>query len=210
MIPDLFENSDVHSLDLSKVFQFYRRQEIWIVYFFNPKLEECKKFKEDYVKIAERLYGVIKVGAIDCLQEEELCEEFSVYSVPQILIFSENFQDDGEKFEGEMTQAKIMNAAAKKMQSFVSSVSEENYESFIERERATKHKVLLFTEKKSTPTVFKALSKKYLDRLNIGEVKQSEESLIKKFGVTTFPTIVALTDPENYIGDKYEGEHNID
>lgn len=82
MIPDLFENSDVHSLDLSKVFQFYRRQEIWIIYFFNPKLEECKSFKEKYVNVAERLYGVIKVGAIDCLQEEELCEEFSVYQVP--------------------------------------------------------------------------------------------------------------------------------
>ena len=96
------------------------------------------------------------------------------------------------------------------MQNFVNSVNEGNYESFVERDRATKHKILLFTEKKATPTVFKALSKKYLDRLSIGEVKKSEEALIKRFGVTTFPTILALVDPENDGVEKYEGELNID
>ena len=96
------------------------------------------------------------------------------------------------------------------MQNFVNSVNEGNYQSFVERDRATKHKILLFTEKKATPTVFKALSKKYLDRLSIGEVKKSEEALIKRFGVTTFPTILALVDPENDGVEKYEGDLNID
>lgn len=109
-----------------------------------------------------------------------------------------------------MDPTKIMNTAAKKMQSFVSVVTESNWESFIERERATKHKVLLFTEKKTTPTIYKALSKKYLQRLNMGEVKNTEEALVKKFGITAFPTIIALTDPENAEFDKYEGEMNID
>lgn len=109
-----------------------------------------------------------------------------------------------------MNANSIMNAASKKMQSFVSVVTESNYESFTERDRTTKHKILLFTEKKSTPTVYKALSKKYLDRLTFGEVKQAEEGLVKLFGIDKFPTIMALTDPENYSGEKYEGEMNID
>ena len=100
---------------MSSVFQFYRRQEIWILYFFNPKLQECKDFKESYVEIAEKLYGMIKVGAIDCLHEEELCEEFSAFDVPQIVIFTEAYSDDGERFRGEMKSGNIINAAAKKM-----------------------------------------------------------------------------------------------
>jgi len=28
------------------------------------------------------MYGIIKIGAIDCLSEEELCEEFSAYDIP--------------------------------------------------------------------------------------------------------------------------------
>ena len=58
--------------------------------------------------------------------------------------------------------------------------------------------------------MYKALSKKYLQRLNMGEVKNTEEVLVKKFGITAFPTIIALTDPENAGFDKYEGEMNID
>lgn len=209
-IPVLFENSDVEMLDLSKVFKFYRRSEVWMVYFFNPKLEECRNFEEEYKSIATRLYGAVKTGAVDCLAEEELCEEFGVFDVPQIMIFTEEFQDDGERYRGEMAANNIMNAAVKKMQSFVSAVSEGNYESFIERDRMTKNKILLFSEKKSTPAVYKALSKKYLSRLTLGEVKSSEEELCKKFGVTIFPTIVALTEPETYGAEKYEGEMQID
>ena len=134
----------------------------------------------------------------------------SVYSVPQILIFSENFTDDGEKFEGTLTANNIMNAASRKMQSFVNVVTSGNLESFIERDRTTKNKIILFTEKKATPAIFKALSKKYLERLNFGEIKKSEDELVKQFSVTEFPTIIAITDPENLEFEKYEGELNID
>jgi len=118
--------------------------------------------------------------------------------------------DDGERYRGEMIPEKIINAAAKKMQNFVNSVNNGNYDSFVDRDRMTKNKIMLFTDKKSTPTVFKALSKKHIDRLNFGEVKQSETELLKSFGVTTFPTIIALTEPEDYKGEKYEGEMSVD
>ena len=52
------------------------------MYFYNPKLEECMKFEEKYIEIANKLYGIIQVGAIDCLREEELCEDFGVYDIP--------------------------------------------------------------------------------------------------------------------------------
>jgi hypothetical protein len=46
------------------------------------------------------MYGIINVGAIDCLNEEELCEEFGVFEVPQLMIFTESFSEDGEKYTG--------------------------------------------------------------------------------------------------------------
>jgi hypothetical protein len=48
------------------------------------------------------MYGIIKVGAIDCREEEELCEEFTVYTVPSIMVFTENYSDDGEQYKGKM------------------------------------------------------------------------------------------------------------
>ena len=89
-------------------------------------------------------------------------------------------------------------------------VSEDNYDSFVERDRTSKHKIILFNAKKSTPTVIKALSKRYLERLTFGEIKENEQELVRKFGIESFPTILALTDPENYNGERYDGEMNID
>jgi thioredoxin-like negative regulator of GroEL len=209
VIPKHFESCDVLQLDLSSIFQFYRRQEIWILYFMNPKSDTTKKFADVYKQLAEKLYGIIKVGAIDCLSEEELCEEFGVYEHDQIVIFNENYSDDGTKYRGEMTVDKIANAAVKDMQSFVSSVNSDNWQSFIERE-PTKHKILHFTEKKSTPTVIKALSKRFRDKLTFGEIRSDETELIRKFKITKFPTILALTDPDGYSGDVFEGELKVD
>ena len=78
------------------------------------------------------MFGIIKVGAIDCGEEEELCEEFAVYDNPVIKIFTENANDDGEVHKGKKEWKAISNAAASKMQSFVSVVNTENYDGFIE------------------------------------------------------------------------------
>ena len=99
-IPELFVNTDIFKIDFNSIGAFYRRSEIWIIYFYNPKLEECTGFQDEYNRLSEKLYGIIKVAAINCLQEQELCEEFGVYEAPQMLIFKENTKDEGEKYVG--------------------------------------------------------------------------------------------------------------
>lgn len=209
MIPNLFENTDVKTLDLSSIFQFYRRKEVWILYFFNPKLKKCQDFKEEYVKLAEKMYGIINVGAIDCQSEEELCEEFGMYEIPMIVVFTESFSEDGEKYNGKEDWNSIANAAAKKMQSFVSIVTQQNFDSFLSRD-GTKHHVLLFTDKKTTPVIMKSLSKKYLNKLLIGEVRNSEAALVDKFKVTKFPTLMIVSEAESDSGEVYTGEIKVD
>lgn len=196
-------------MDLSSIFQFYRRKEIWVLYFFNPKLKECQKFSEEYIKVSEKMYGILKVGAIDCLSEEELCEEFGVFDVPQVMVFSESYSDQGERYREKMEWNALANTAARKMQSFVSIVTSDNFESFFYRD-STKHHVLLFTDKKSTPAIFKALSKKFLDKLVFGEVRTSEKQLLDKYGVTEYPTIIVVTDSEALQSDKYTGDNKVD
>lgn len=80
------------------------------------------------------MYGIIKVGAIDCHEDEELCEEFQVYSSnpPVVKIFTEYAADDGVQHTGKMEWKSISNSAASKMQSFVSIVNSDNYEKFID------------------------------------------------------------------------------
>ena len=197
----LFENSDVQTLNLGSVFQFYRRKEIWVVLFYDVSKQDSKKLKDEYRLLAEKMFGIIKVGAIDCKEEEELCEEFSVFDYPQIKIFTENANDDGEVFKGKKEWKSISNAAAVKMQSFVRVVNNDNYDKFIE-EQPEKRKVLLFTDRKSTAPLFKSLSKTYKDKLVFGEVKKDPE-LQKKFGVTATPALMVVTDGLIHQGETY-------
>lgn len=44
--------------------------------FYDLTKKESRDLKEEYTTLASKMYGIIKVGAIDCHEEEELCEEF--------------------------------------------------------------------------------------------------------------------------------------
>ncbi len=87
-----------------------------------------------------------------------------------MLTFSESFKDQGERYLGAMEWNAIGNFAAKKMQNFVSIVTAENFEDFKSRDLQKPH-ALLFTDKKATPAIFKALSKKFINKLVFGEVR---------------------------------------
>lgn len=103
----------------------------------------------------------------------------------------------------------IATFATKKMQSFVSLVTSDNYDQFVNRD-PTKYKVLLFTERKSTAPIFKALSKQYKDKLLFGEVRKSDSVMLTRFGITEFPKIVIVTNPFIYESEVYNGEIKID
>lgn len=64
-----------------------------MVNFYNPKSKKSEKFKDEYIKLAEKMYGILKIAVIDCLSEEELCEEFGVFDIPQIMVFTEAYSD---------------------------------------------------------------------------------------------------------------------
>lgn len=44
--------------------------------FYDVSKKESQDLKDEYKLLSEKMFGIIKVGAIDCRDEEELCEEF--------------------------------------------------------------------------------------------------------------------------------------
>jgi protein disulfide-isomerase A6 len=52
--------------------------------------------------------------------------------------------------------------------------------------------VLVFSSKKETAPLLKALSVEFKDKLKIGEVQEKQKDICSEFGVTEFPTIVTL------------------
>lgn len=59
------------------------------------------------------------------------------------------------------------------MESFTTLIREDTYEEFVNSYPGI-YKLLLFTEKRSTPPLFRALSKDFKDKLKFGEIRSSE------------------------------------
>lgn len=205
---DFFDNTDVLKLNISSLGKILSRNENWFVIFYSHNDRDIKNLTDMWKTLADKTYGIFKVGACNCKVEEELCEEFSVRETPTILFFSESKEDE-EKYTGLKTWEKIFQYGASRMQSFVRVINKENYGSFITDSPAN-HKVLLFTSKKVTPPLLKAISKKYLGKLSFGEVRDSETELKQRFKVSNLPTLLVISDPSNYESVKYDGPMSRD
>lgn len=76
-------------------------------------------------------------------------------------------------------------------------ITSNNHKTFVE-EDVTVPKVLLFTNKKGTPFLYKALSQNFEKTLQFGVIRESEEVLAKKYKIKNFPSIVIIkTDGKN-------------
>lgn len=181
-----FENSDVTELNVQSISQFYRRNIVWVVFFYKPSDPQLKEKAEEIKTLAEKMHGIIGVGVADCEEDEEICEEFIAYDTPSLKIFTEKMRDDGELYKGKIAWKSISNAATSKMESFVSIVTESNYLDFMNREKDN-FKVLLFSSKKSVPAIYKALSK-FSTQISYGFVRQSD-NLTKQFQISTVPSL---------------------
>lgn len=203
-----FENTDVLKLTISSLSKILGRNENWFVLCYKDKDAGLKDTIEMWKTLAEKTYGIFKVGSVNCKSEEELCEEFSVRESPSIVFFPE-VGDEEELYKGQKTWEKIFQFGSSRMQSFVRVVNNQNYGDFI-TSNPTNHKVLLFTSKKVTPPLLKAISKRYQAKLYFGEVRQSETEIIQRFNVSKFPTLLVVADGETHAGVVYEGPMNRD
>jgi hypothetical protein len=162
----------VIELNLDSIFQFYRRKEVWVLYFYDSKKKECKDYAYEYQTLAQKMNGILKVGAINCAKEEALCEEFDFHNgalksnpsvkIPQIFSYSDNVEIEGEmlyKTEGHPVDwQKVGNFAARKLQNFVTNINIDTIDTFFQMGPKRYH-ILVIHDKTTTPALFKALSK---------------------------------------------------
>jgi hypothetical protein len=97
---------------------FHNRKEVWLIFFHRgPDDYESKKFKNTYVTLAEKLYGSVRVGAIDCSREQELCKKQFLVDDPFLIVgYTESSQDRGDYFTGKTNEWKpLADFAVRKM-----------------------------------------------------------------------------------------------
>ncbi|CAD8107592.1 unnamed protein product [Paramecium sonneborni] len=198
----LFSKSDVYEIDMTTINRFFRRDHVWLIFFYKND-DYGRQYKNTWNELASKYYGIFQVAAINCAAENEICDdEFQVYEFPKVFAYPANIRQEPVEFKLKMELDQLAKFAISFMESFVSIVTNDNYDNFIRQQ--DQHIVLLFTNKTSTPPLLKVLSKELKGKLVFGQVRNSDTKLIQQFQINNFPTLMVVTEPEQYRGVIYE------
>lgn len=209
--------------------QLYLKQDFLTGFFFY-------RSSADHAQIVEYLVNelglanknLFKVVAVDCEtlvggDALPICSEEHKDNLPQILFLEppatlinpytkQPMQPIEHRYQGDGTPAAVGSFAKKKMPSFSTKISSKpELDKFLQSD-LIENKVILFTNKKETPLLYRALTSEYRDRLEFADVNESVEEVIKEYNIEKFPTLIALVknDDGTYEREEYESDMKIE
>jgi len=185
---------------------------IWMVEFYAPWCGHCKKLTPAWEAAATNLKGIVKVAAVNCDEDRELAGMFDVKGFPTIIFFgSEQVPNPHQKglpwknpepYQGQRTASAIANYATSRLPNFVVT---KNLDSFFSD--SSLNRVALFTDKKKTSNIYKALAIEFKDRLAFGQVSGSNKELMSKYDIESVPTFVVIDKEGTH---KFEGKPSLE
>jgi len=184
----------------------FRDSAVSAVWYFEEDNKADQAFFDEYNKLAGDMKGMMKVTAVSCSDSKPFCTKNGVKETPHIQIYPVNPQPTF-KFEGKL-EAKALGGKLSKLfldQSTI--VTKENVDAFATGD-PTKPKVFLFSNKKSPPTIFKALSSETVFRRTVkfGFVGEDQADVVAKYKVTKFPTVIMQRGSKAEIKETFKGE----
>jgi len=192
--------------------EFFSTHELWLVQFYRShNCDQCKRFVNEYLAVADNLHEIVNVAAIDCDENEDLCGVFKLTTLPMICLFPSEIQPIPERpqhfvknplvYQGAGSASSIKHWVISLIPDEVKSVDEGNIDDFLSVEMP---KVILFSEKSKPANLYKSLSLSFKNVLSFGLIKSSESNLVDYYKIQNFPTIIMISNSGDVI--KYEGK----
>jgi len=111
------------------------------------------------------------------------------------------------KYEGKMEAKAVAGKVSKLIPDFSTKLTAENTDAFLTTD-PTKPKVILFTNKKGVPTIWRALSSETVFRRTVkfGFVTEDDKEVCSRFKVTKFPTVLMQRGAKADQKETYKGD----
>jgi protein disulfide-isomerase A6 len=210
-------DKNVISLNIDNWEDHITGKDAWIIEFYAPWCGHCRRLEPEWKKAAKQLRGEVKVGAINCDAEEELCHEYGVQGYPTILYFPFKNPDEPEKYSGGRTAPEMVKFARSKtnLPSYVSVLaSRQAFGKFLGK-HSSRPKLFIITNKAMPTATHKSLSREYFQKIDFAIIHSNQQELVSKFQVDSLPTLVIRTRDRDtdertlhYFSGKFS-KHNI-
>eukprot|EP00927_Polykrikos_kofoidii_P060207 TRINITY_DN55255_c0_g1_i1.p1 TRINITY_DN55255_c0_g1~~TRINITY_DN55255_c0_g1_i1.p1 ORF type:complete len:449 (-),score=96.92 TRINITY_DN55255_c0_g1_i1:61-1245(-) len=175
-------------------------------WFYKDESKADLNLLDEYNQAAASLKGMVKVTAMSCSDFPGFCKKAGVTETPHIMIYPTNPMP-AFKYEGKLESKAISAKISKFITDLSTKVTNDNIDAFATTD-PTKPKVLLFSDKKSVPTIWKALSSETVFKRTIkfGFVNADAKDVVQRFKVTKFPAVVMQRGAKAEIKETYKGE----
>jgi len=150
--------------------------------------------------------GMFRAGAVDCKDFSAICTKEGVDKFPLFRVYPAFPAPTVDYEHDTLDTDKLKQLAGKFVTSRVIEITQNNFDTFL-NDNPGKPKVLLFSDKKGTPIVYKALSSNFDKTLLFGLIRSTETGLASKYKVKTFPAFFLINNkdakPIKYEGTDY-------
>jgi len=182
----------------------FRDSTVASVWLFKDTPED-KKFFDEYNKVAGEMKGMAKVSALSCEDWPVFCEKANVKTTPAVMMYPTNPMP-AYLWEGKMEAKALSGRLARMMPDLSTVLTKDNIDTWLTTD-ITKPKVMLFSNKKSPPSIFKALSSETVFKRTIkfGFVQESEADTVAKFKIKNFPSFVMQRGSKGETKETYKG-----
>lgn len=184
----------------------FRESAVSSLWFFENGSKEDQAFLSEYNKVASELKGMAKICAISCTDHPVFCQKQGVKDTPTVMVYPPN-PVPAFKYDGKLESKGIASKVARFFPDFSTKLTQENIDSFMTGD-PSKPKVLLFSNKKSVPMMWKALSSETVFKRTVefGFVTDDAKELVDRYKVKKFPTVMMQRGSKGEIKENYKGE----
>ena len=182
---DLYSKSSGIRHFTSKKLPSASSRNFWIVEFYSPTCGHCKAFKPTYESLREKLDGLVRLGAVNCQKEAEVCRERGVKGYPtiQLVVDGEWIDYKGERSVQSLHSFAINNLPESSLH-ITNLVREEGVNAFLQSSSSSSSpSAIITTSKFETSPLLKSLAYYFRSSIPIGEVRGGNTKLERVLGV---------------------------
>lgn len=185
----------------------------WMVEFFAPWCGHCQQLAPEWKKAANSLKGMVKFGTVDCTVEKGLASRFEIDGYPTIKVFY-----PGEKksrihdYTGGRSAKALSDFAATTVPDIVTKLTLQSMQGWVSGDEK---KVILVSNKDTTPLLLKAAALEFKDRLKFGALLSSTQQvldgIIGEAGKLKVPSLLISHPSDSGMGiEAYTGPLSYD
>lgn len=207
----MYTKADPVKLLTSNKFPDEGARNFWLVEFFAPWCGHCRRLKPEWIELA-RNPGALKVGAVDCDAERQLCEQFNVSAYPTIMLIVKGHGIPYD--EGKQTHKAIKHWALSNLPSYLSQLQNDADLGRLMKKGVMPSEAewgavgIIVSDKVDIPSVARAVGYKYRNRIPFGYIwSQKHSGLMQRLGLdpAKVPQLVIFCDGVESRRVVYEG-----